>query len=426
MAITQIITAIPKAGKRGIDTRDAFVTKQEAFQDALTDTFVTEINAFRTQANTLETNVNNKEASAIQSATTATTKANEASTSATTAATKANEASASASTATTKATEASNSASSALSSKNSASASATTATTKASEASSSASSALSSMNTATTKASEASASANTASTKATEASNSATTASTKASEASSSASSALASKNAAKTSETNSKASEVLADKWANENKDVVVQSGKYSAKHYALKAEEYMNASDALKKQNNLSDLPNKATARFNLGLENINNTSDDNKPISIATQTALNSKTNKSEIAYNVNTSSFIQNTLASGAIIERGSNSNGEYIKFADGTMICHINKTFTNTSSSAQFSSHVYNIGIFTFPSTFAASPSCSVNGARLDGTGYFWAGNISSSTSTSQGRVYGVSAWTNVDIKCEILVIGKWK
>ena len=82
MAITQNITAIPKAGKRGIDTRDAFVTKQEAFQDALTDTFVTEINNFRTQANDLETNVNNKEASAIQSATIATTKASEASSSA--------------------------------------------------------------------------------------------------------------------------------------------------------------------------------------------------------------------------------------------------------------------------------------------------------------------------------------------------------
>ena len=143
MAITQNITAIPKAGKRGIDTRDAFVIKQEAFQDALTDTFVTEINAFRTQANTLEANVNNKESSATQSATTATTKA---------------------------------------------------------------------------------------------------------SEASSSATSALASKNAAKTSETNASASEVLAGKWANENENVIVQSGKYSAKHYALKAEEFMNMSDAVK----------------------------------------------------------------------------------------------------------------------------------------------------------------------------------
>jgi len=65
MAITQIITTIPEAGHRGVDARDAFVTKQEAFQDALTDNFVTEINTFKTQANDLETNVNAKEASAV-------------------------------------------------------------------------------------------------------------------------------------------------------------------------------------------------------------------------------------------------------------------------------------------------------------------------------------------------------------------------
>lgn len=40
----------------------------------------------------------------------------------------------------------------------------------------------------------------------------------------------------------------------------------------------------------NNLSDLTNASTARTNLSLGNVNNTSDANKPISTATQTALN----------------------------------------------------------------------------------------------------------------------------------------
>jgi len=65
MAITQTITTIPDSGHRGIDARDTFVEKQEAFQDALTDTFVTEINTFKTQANDLETNVNAKEATVV-------------------------------------------------------------------------------------------------------------------------------------------------------------------------------------------------------------------------------------------------------------------------------------------------------------------------------------------------------------------------
>ena len=51
------------------------------------------------------------------------------------------------------------------------------------------------------------------------------------------------------------------------------------------------------------------------------------------------MDTKQAKSGVTYNVNTSSFIPNTLASGAIIEIGSNANGSYVKFADGTMICN---------------------------------------------------------------------------------------
>ena len=58
MAIAQNITAIPEAGRKGVDVRDDFVEKQEAFQDALIDTSVDELNTWASQVNTTATAVN--------------------------------------------------------------------------------------------------------------------------------------------------------------------------------------------------------------------------------------------------------------------------------------------------------------------------------------------------------------------------------
>lgn len=53
-----------------------------------------------------------------------------------------------------------------------------------------------------------------------------------------------------------------------------------------------YQTVSTALLKANNLSDLASVATAKTNLSLNNVDNTTDLNKPISTATQTALDLK--------------------------------------------------------------------------------------------------------------------------------------
>ena len=56
--ITQTISTIPEAGRRGIDVQTIFVNKQEAFQDALTEVFVGQINTLRTQLNTFVEQLN--------------------------------------------------------------------------------------------------------------------------------------------------------------------------------------------------------------------------------------------------------------------------------------------------------------------------------------------------------------------------------
>ena len=226
---------------------------------------------------------------ALVSATNAATSATNASTSAIQSATSAVQSANSASSANASAVSASSSASEALTSKNSATASASAAlasknAAKISETNASVSegNALNSANNATTKASEASTSATNASNSATSASNSASAASisetnagnsediaiTKAGEAlasannaSASEANALVSKNSASTSAStataqatisvtkaadavvsadNALASENKAEKWATELEGVAVEPGKYSAMHWAIKAQSF------------------------------------------------------------------------------------------------------------------------------------------------------------------------------------------
>ena len=65
--------------------------------------------------------------------------------------------------------------------------------------------------------------------------------------------------------------------------------------------------------------------------------------------------------------------------GAIIERGSNANGEYVKFADGTMICRVTRTFP-TKTVSPYSPYLLGFDEGTtswgWPAAFTATPSMS--------------------------------------------------
>lgn len=58
-----------------------------------------------------------------------------------------------------------------------------------------------------------------------------------------------------------------------------------------------------------------------------------------------------------------------VPTGAIIERGSNANGEYVRFADGTQICRSNSVVLSTYvNNRRFS------GTWTFPAVFSSAGS----------------------------------------------------
>ena len=98
--ITQTISELPAAGRRGVDVQTQFVIKQEDFQDHLQGTTVTELNTLKDQLNSrigeinsTTTTMNEYATTASTGASTATTKAGEASTSASGALTSKNQAS---------------------------------------------------------------------------------------------------------------------------------------------------------------------------------------------------------------------------------------------------------------------------------------------------------------------------------------------
>jgi len=106
--------------------------------------------------------------------------------------------------------------------------------------------------------------------------------------------------------------------------------------------------------------------------------------------------------------------------GAVIESGSNSNGEYVKFADGTMICTQSITITHSpeTTPGQFA--------LTFPATFASIDYAVIPTSNPNQSdGFFVTQFLAYKASTSQFRYrtyYNASTGTN-DVM--YIAIGRW-
>jgi hypothetical protein len=109
-----------------------------------------------------------------------------------------------------------------------------------------------------------------------------------------------------------------------------------------------------------------------------------------------------------------------IPTGAVIERGSNANGHYVRFADGTQIC----TGTGTRpgiNSATGSSFKTAQGV-TFPAAFAAVPSCAAN-IRED-SGDTW-GSVSTVTTTGGLVKFFSSVSIATSVTFDYVAIGRW-
>lgn len=122
---------------------------------------------------------------------------------------------------------------------------------------------------------------------------------------------------------------------------------------------------------------------------------------------------------------------NETAIGQIVESGSNLNGRYIKFSDGTLICtkevtgSINITTGWGSGYTSGTSDTLNLG--DYPYEFVGSlPSVSISLTRGGYNG--WLTTLQSPSLTSPGYT-GICRFTsqsNFGYTIEVMAIGRWK
>lgn len=104
--------------------------------------------------------------------------------------------------------------------------------------------------------------------------------------------------------------------------------------------------------------------------------------------------------------------------GAIIERGSNANGEYVKFADGTMIC------THISGAVWAAANTDTNYVWTFPSAFATAPAITAGYEPYSTQGY-----TVQKFSPGNGSATGSSLFFRTDyaqnFRLAFMAIGRW-
>jgi len=112
-----------------------------------------------------------------------------------------------------------------------------------------------------------------------------------------------------------------------------------------------------------------------------------------------------------------------VPTGAIIERGSNANGEYVRFADGTQIC----TFIYSESAYDITTAYlggYRGGgvIWVYPSAFIAKPAVQATPELLSG---FGCGLGTQSTTQAVLFWFAAGSQAAADRMAALVAVGRW-
>ncbi|GHC42568.1 hypothetical protein GCM10007291_50330 [Gemmobacter nanjingensis] len=109
-----------------------------------------------------------------------------------------------------------------------------------------------------------------------------------------------------------------------------------------------------------------------------------------------------------------------VPTGKVIERGSNANGEYVRFADGTQICTAIAAGVDAATAAGPIYMHSNLLTWTFPASFLSAPVVAGGG----GNAARWLGINAPSVGSVQYRVFSYASSGTLSLP-GLTAIGRW-
>lgn len=113
-----------------------------------------------------------------------------------------------------------------------------------------------------------------------------------------------------------------------------------------------------------------------------------------------------------------------VPTGAIIERGSNSNGEYIRYADGTQICFgVGVSVTQTSSGVMTSRWLFPAAFYGTTYSVAISLISSLDFAQC--AGLPWVQSKATSAAYVGFRGPSGTYLSGTTVQIDVVIVGRW-
>ena len=113
-----------------------------------------------------------------------------------------------------------------------------------------------------------------------------------------------------------------------------------------------------------------------------------------------------------------------IPTGAVVETGSNANGRYTKWADGTMICEFSSASTFTTSNAFGPIYQSGAAAYTFPVAFVGTIPTVVP-VVFDSTGALCWAAISGAPSLTGVSLAALSVINTATTKPGYIAKGRW-